>query len=400
MKLIYGKGCTGQALVDFCEENGIDYFLMDDNDFSLSVLEKVDEIIVSPGVPFYADIYKLARKRRIPIIGEIEFAYRYKKGKIIAITGTDGKSTTTKLVYDILKNFNDNTFIGGNYGIPFISFVDKLTESSITVLELSSFQIYSTRTFRPHIAVILNIDIDHLNWHKKLKHYVYSKLRITRNQTHEDYLIINKNLKNLHFNTKAKIIEINIKETEILNLEKVKLKGKHNLENISVAIQISKIFNLELEKVKEVIENFSPLEHRLEFLGTFNGVKIYNDAKSTTVQATRKAIEAMDSPVILIAGGIDKGGNFKDLRNSLNKKAKLVILIGRDKEKIKKDINFKNTVFANTLEEALNIAIKHSEKKDTILFSPGCASFDMFKNYIDRGNQFKNLVNKLKANDI
>ena len=400
MKLIYGKGCTGQALVDFCEENGIDYFLMDDNDFSLSVLEKVDEIIVSPGVPFYADIYKLARKRRIPIIGEIEFAYRYKKGKIIAITGTDGKSTTTKLVYDILKNFNDNTFIGGNYGIPFISFVDKLTESSITVLELSSFQIYSTRTFRPHIAVILNIDIDHLNWHKKLKHYVYSKLRITRNQTHEDHLIINKNLKNLHFNTKAKIIEINIKETEILNLEKVKLKGKHNLENISVAIQISKIFNLELEKVKEVIENFSPLEHRLEFLGTFNGVKIYNDAKSTTVQATRKAIEAMDSPVILIAGGIDKGGNFKDLRNSLNKKAKLVILIGRDKEKIKKDINFKNTVFANTLEEALNIAIKHSEKKDTILFSPGCASFDMFKNYIDRGNQFKNLVNKLKANDI
>ncbi|HIQ24582.1 MAG TPA: UDP-N-acetylmuramoyl-L-alanine--D-glutamate ligase [Persephonella sp.] len=397
MKLIYGKGSTGQALVNFCEENKIDYFLMDDNNFSLSILEKVDEIIVSPGVPFYADIYKLARKRRIPIIGEIEFAYRYKKGKIIAITGTDGKSTTTKLVYDILKNFNDNTFIGGNYGIPFISFVNKLTENSITVLELSSFQIYSTKTFRPHIAVILNIDIDHLNWHKKLKHYVCSKLRITKNQTFEDYLIINKNLKNLNFKTKAKIIEINTKETEILNLERIKLKGKHNLENISVAIQISKIFNLKLEKVKEIIENFSPLEHRLEFLGTFNGVKIYNDAKSTTVQATRKAIEAIDGFIILIAGGIDKGGNFKDLRNSLNKKAKLVILIGKDKERIKKDINFKNTVFANTLEEALNIAIKYSEKEDTILFSPGCASFDMFKNYMDRGNQFKNLVNKLKA---
>ena len=395
MKLIYGKGSTGQALANFCEKKNIDYVVVDDNDFKPSMLNNIDEIIVSPGIPFFADIYKLARKNKIPIIGEIEFAYRYKKGKIIAITGTDGKSTTSKLVYDVLKDFYNNVFIGGNYGIPFISFVDNLTDDSITVLEVSSFQLYSTKAFKPDIAVILNIDVDHLNWHKKLKHYICSKLKITKNQTDKDYLIINKNLKKLSFKTKAQVLEIDIEETDFLDTEKLNLKGKHNLENISVAIKIAKILRLDLEKVKKAVENFKPLEHRLEYLGNFNGRKIYNDAKSTTVQATKKAIEAMDSPVILIAGGIDKGGNFKDLVDVLRKKVKLVVLIGKDKEKIHKQINFQKTLFANTLEEALNISIKHSDKGDTILFSPACASFDMFKNYIDRGNQFKKLVKKL-----
>ena len=395
MKLIYGKGSTGQALANFCEKKNIDYVVVDDNDFKPSMLNNIDEIIVSPGIPFFADIYKLAKKNKIPIIGEIEFAYRYKKGKIIAITGTDGKSTTSKLVYDVLKDFYNNVFIGGNYGIPFISFVDNLTGDSITVLEVSSFQLYSTKAFKPDIAVILNIDVDHLNWHKKLKHYICSKLKITKNQTDKDYLIINKNLKKLSFKTKAQVLEIDIKETDFLNTEKLNLKGKHNLENISVAIKIAKILELDLEKVKKAVENFKPLEHRLEYLGNFNGRKIYNDAKSTTVQATKKAIEAMDSPVILIAGGIDKGGNFKDLVDVLRKKVKLVVLIGKDKEKIHKQINFQKTLFASTLEEALNISIKHSDKGDTILFSPACASFDMFKNYIDRGNQFKKLVKKL-----
>ncbi len=395
MKLIYGKGSTGQALANFCEKKNIDYVVVDDNDFKPSMLNNIDEIIVSPGIPFFADIYKLAKKNKIPIIGEIEFAYRYKKGKIIAITGTDGKSTTSKLVYDVLKDFYNNVFIGGNYGIPFISFVDNLTGDSITVLEVSSFQLYSTKAFKPDIAVILNIDVDHLNWHKKLKHYVCSKLKITKNQTDKDYLIINENLKKLSFKTKAQVLEIDIKETDFLNTEKLNLKGKHNLENISVAIKIAKILELDLEKVKKAVENFKPLEHRLEYLGNFNGRKIYNDAKSTTVQATKKAIEAMDSPVILIAGGIDKGGNFKDLVDVLRKKVKLVVLIGKDKEKIHKQINFQKTLFASTLEEALNISIKHSDKGDTILFSPACASFDMFKNYIDRGNQFKKLVKKL-----
>jgi UDP-N-acetylmuramoylalanine--D-glutamate ligase len=403
MILIYGKGKTGQSVYKFCKENSIDCIILDDADFDVSALDKIKEIVISPGIPFYHQVYKEAKKRKIPVISDIEFAYRFFKGKIIAITGTDGKTTTTTLVYEILKNAGLDVHIGGNYGIPFIDFVKHSDKSSIAVLELSSFQLYSTKNFKPDIAVILNIDKDHLDWHKKLKHYILSKLKITKNQTKEDLLIINENLKPcVKTNAKLETVNLNkflseenlkIKSVKI-PLNEIKLKGNHNLENIVFASIVSLNLNIDPEIIKNTVVNFSPLAHRLEFVKKINEVSFYNDSKSTTVQATIKAVESFENPVILILGGIDKGGDFSKL-NFYKNKIKSIFIIGKDREKIKKQINLENVFLKDTLEDAVKKAYITAEKEDVILFSPACASFDMFKNYVDRGEKFKKIVESL-----
>ncbi len=405
MVLIYGKGKTGSSLYEFCKNRNINAVLVDDNDFSTDLLKKAEKIIISPGIPFYHQIYKEAKKRKIPVVGDIEFAYQFYKGKIIAITGTDGKTTTTKLIYEILKKTGHDVYIGGNYGIPFIEIVEKADENSVAVLELSSFQLYSTKKFKPDIALILNIDTDHLNWHKKRKHYVLSKFKITKNQTENDYLLLNKNIKD-NFSTKAKKIIVDIDKyinedfLEIeglkINTDNLKLKGRHNLENITFAVITALKIGINPPIIKTTIENFNPLPHRLEFVRNVNGINFYNDSKSTTVHATLKALESLEKDIILIAGGINKGSDFSRLNPLISKKVKAVILIGKDKEKIADQLNFENILLEESLESAVKRAYFLASIGDNILFSPACASFDMFKNYIDRGEKFKKLVNNLK----
>ncbi|MCX7760478.1 MAG: UDP-N-acetylmuramoyl-L-alanine--D-glutamate ligase [Hydrogenothermaceae bacterium] len=423
MVVVFGKGKTGEAVKRFLDSKGIENILIDDKDrFKLD--RKVEEIVISPGVPFFHNIYKEAKKLAIPVISEIELADRFYKGKKIAITGTDGKTTTTSIIYHILKDI-PNTFVGGNYGIPFVDIVDKTDENSTVVLELSSFQLYSCKNFKPEIAVVLNISKDHLDWHKKMSHYILSKYKITKNQTDKDFLILNyddpivrdfsskadkyyfsteqipENLKGIYMkdykksdiNTATFVLQIDKKIEFTVN---TKLVGLHNIQNIMASILATYLYGLKIEDIIEKIESFEPLPHRIEFVKEIQGVKFYNDSKATTVQAVKRALESFDKGIILILGGINKGGDFSILGNILKERVKKVYIIGRDKDQIESMIKpFCETEKVDSLEEAVKKSFKSAENGDTVLLSPGCASFDMFKSYADRGNQFKDIVRKL-----
>ncbi len=419
MLLIYGKGKSGQSAKALAEKKGFEAAVVDDNDFKEKYIEKTSMIVVSPGIPFYHPIYKLAKKKRIPIIGEVEFAYRFWKGKVIAVTGTDGKSTTVKLIYDILKREKEDIFIGGNYGIPFSEIVLE-RETGTAVLELSSFQIYSTVYFKPDVGVFLNISTDHLDWHRRFLHYLISKYRLFKRQKTENYAVLNFDnryvfqtktmAKKMYFSLKPLpgeyegaflkddwiYIRKMDKEEKIVNIKNLPVKGIHFVQNVMASILAVQSQGIRKASIEKGIYEYKPLPFRLEYEGNIKGVEIYNDAKSTTVQSLLMALKSFpDKNVILIAGGINKGGDFSVLKREKN--LKKVILIGRDKEKIKKMIQPDiNPDLSNSLEEAFNRALYYAEKDDVILFSPACASFDMFKNYIDRGNRFKKIVSGLK----
>ena len=463
MVLIYGKGKTGESIKKYLEKKNIQSLIIDDND-PLPENENIDTIIVSPGVPFFNRIFKYAKKRKIPIISEIEFAYRQCNDncEIIAITGTDGKTTTTSLIYEVLKEISDeNVYVGGNYGIPFVEILDKIEEASfsyqkpldqednslgkansdktmnknnistshvsplIVVLELSSFQIYSTNTLKPKVSIILNISTDHLDWHKKEKHYILSKLKLLKNTefsvlNYNDKCLKNIKGKNVYYFSLKELPEdvkgIYLKEyrkedgLNVYNLvlkddktEEIQVKtqliGFHNLQNIMATILTAYLLNVNINKVIEKIKEFKPLNHRIEFVKEVEGVKFYNDSKSTTVQAVEKAIESFDEKIVLILGGINKGGDFSKLGSLLKTKVLSAFIIGRDKEQIFRMIkDYTNSIKKESLEEAVKDAFEVAKSnKAVVLFSPGCASFDMFKNYADRGNKFKEIVESLNG---
>jgi len=468
--LVYGKGKTGESIKKYLEKKNIQSLIIDDND-PLPEDESIDTIIVSPGVPFFNRIFKYAKKRKIPIISEVEFAYRQCNGncEIIAITGTDGKTTTTSLIYEVLKEISDkNVYVGGNYGIPFVEILDKIEEASfsyqkpldqecnsldiansnktmnknnvstshlspltshvsplIVVLELSSFQIYSTKTLKPKVSIILNISTDHLDWHKKEKHYILSKLKLLKNTefsvlNYDDKCLKNIKDKNVYYFSLKELPEgvkgIYLKEyrkedgLNVYNLMlkydktgeiqvKTQLIGFHNLQNIMATILTAYLLNVDIDKVVEKIKEFKPLSHRIEFVKEIEGVKFYNDSKSTTVQAVEKAIESFDENVVLILGGINKGGDFSKLGSLLKTKVLSAFIIGRDKEQIYQMIkDYTNSIKKESLDEAVKDAFEVAKSnKAVVLFSPGCASFDMFKNYADRGNKFKEIVESLNG---
>jgi len=417
MLIIYGKGKTGYAVKRLADKVGIESVVIDDNDFREELLEKADKIVVSPGVPFYHRIYKLAKKKGIDIEGEIEFAYRYFKGQVIAITGTDGKSTTTKLVHHLIGE--DRVSIGGNYGIPFSEVVLNNPERDV-VLELSSFQIYSTKSLKPKIAVLLNISVDHLDWHKRVCHYKLSKYKLFKNMDSDDYAIINYDDKNIdNFPTKAKryyfslsrlpdslegafldkgkvVISVNSKRVFIELPDNI--HGIHNIQNVLTASLTAYLYGVDESSIEERLKSFEPLPFRMEYIGDINGIKFFNDAKSTTIQSLKMALKSFDKRnVYLIAGGINKGGDFSILKDILRKQVKGVFLIGRDREDIKEMIEGSTDIFLkDSLKEAVLDAFKMAKEGDNILFSPACASFDMFKNYIDRGEQFNKIFEELK----
>ncbi len=381
-------------------------------------------IVSSPGVRSDLPILENARCRKIPVISEVELAYQFCPSKIVAVTGTNGKTTTVKLISHLLKE-KFKVYESGNLDIPleipFSSIVERLTSEDMVVLEVSSFQLKNTFSFRPYISLILNITPDHLNMHKDMADYVNSKAKIFSNQRNEDFTIINasdpyllKMTDKIHshlyyFSLNKPVSEgTYINSGEIIFSEKGKreaicrqevfpLLGDHNLENCLAGITVARILGLNKLKIEKGLKSFKNVEHRLEEVGEIKGVEFINDSKSTNVACVEKALLTLQAPLLLILGGRDKGNDYFELKKLIREKVKFIFAIGESKEKIKRTLKGFVPIFTyETLEEAVECALKNAESGDKILLSPACASFDMFTDYKERGEIFKEIFYKLK----
>ncbi len=379
-------------------------------------------IVLSPGVPKEIKPVAMAKDRSIMIISEIELAFRFIDAPVIAITGSNGKSTTTTLIGEILKAKGDKTFVGGNIGTPLCDYVLSDETADCVVAEISSFQLETIEEFRPKISILLNISPDHLDRYHNVSEYAETKLRIFENQGKGDYAIINGDepwsnelLSRLKctavmFSRKKKITngvyteggwivsDIEGSKCRVCEISQIGIKGVHNLENAMASVAAALLSGCSQAVIKSVLKKFAGLEHRLEFVRDLNGVRYINDSKGTNVGAVVKSLESFSEPLLLIAGGRDKGSDFSPLRPLIKEKVKSLILIGEARDKIAEAVvGMTNTSFASSLEEAVNIAHREAVKGDIVLLSPACASFDMFKNFEDRGRKFKEIVWKLTS---
>ncbi|KPK75159.1 MAG: hypothetical protein AMJ89_04735 [candidate division Zixibacteria bacterium SM23_73] len=387
-----------------------------------AILEK-DFIVVSPGIPPDIPILSQAENSGIPIFSEIEVAFWLTDAKVIGITGSNGKTTTVTLIGEMLKEDKRECQVGGNIGIPFSSIVENISPNGFLVLELSSFQLERIEEFKPYISSVLNITPDHLDRHPDLKSYMEAKLRILENQTEDDFAVLNaddenslklasygrsqkaffsvqKELKEGVFIQKGKLVSRwNGKEREIIDANQIGIKGPHNLSNASAACAICSILGITSQSMQKALKDFEGVEHRLEEVATISGVSFVNDSKATNVESVWYALQSVTPPIILIAGGKDKGGDFSKLRELVQKHVKVLILIGEAKEKLKDALgDLVPTLHSDSLEEAVELGFKEASCKDVVLLSPGCASFDMFEDYQHRGNVFKSCVKNLVQN--
>ena len=379
-----------------------------------------DLIVVSPGVPADAEPIRQARALGQLVIGEIELASEFLQGKIVAITGSNGKTTTTTLTGEVLAACDLKTLVGGNIGTPAISLVDKAVPQTITVLEVSSFQLETIRSFRPKIAVVLNVTPDHLDRHRTFEAYVNAKARIFENQQTDDFAVLNADdpaCVELGTRTQAKVLWFSRKqEVEqgafarkgeivfrregsdegIMAIGEIPLKGAHNLENVLAAICCGALLSCDCAKIRTAVRDFKAVEHRLEYVATVRGVEYYNDSKATNVDATIKALESFPSGVHLILGGKDKGSDYTVLYDLLRQRVKRVYTIGAAAQKIESQIkDAVQVVSAATLEAAVKQAANSAQAGEVVLLAPACASFDQFENYEHRGRVFKELVRGL-----
>ena len=386
------------------------------------IKEKTQLLVVSPGVPVDTPFVEQFREKGIPIWGEIELAYQCEKGRVIAITGTNGKTTTTTLVGEIMKRHFEKAYVMGNIGYPYTDIVMETEENSVTVGEISSFQLETIDTFHPVVSAILNITPDHLNRHHTMENYVAVKNAVTKNQTKEDVCVLNYeneytrklgencNAKVVYFSS-ARVLENGIyldgeeiylaeegKHTRVMNIHEMNLVGICNVENVMAAIAISLAMKVPMDEILDTIHTFKAVEHRIEFVETVNGVDYYNDSKGTNPDAAIQGIKAMTKPTILIGGGYDKGSEYDTWFDAFDGKVKLLVLIGQTREKIAEcaeQHGFKDYVFADTFEEAFQICVKNAVSGDAVLLSPACASWGMFPNYEVRGKIFKDMVRAL-----
>ncbi len=387
-------------------------------------IDKYDYIVLSPGVPTDLPFINKARKLGIVILGELELAYKLCKGSFIAITGTNGKTTTTALTGEIFKNAKLETYVVGNIGIAAISKALTASKAANMITEVSSFQLESIISFKPKIAAILNISPDHLNRHKTMENYINAKANVFSNQSDDDFLILNADNEctyKLRTETKSKIILFSRKselkagcfvmnnniifskdglEKEIIcGVDEIKMPGDHNLENALAATAIARCSGIDKEVIAYTLKNFKGVEHRLEFVEEIEGVSFVNDSKGTNPDASIKAIQAMKTPIILIAGGMDKGSNFEEFIQSFNGKVKHMVLIGETAKDLKQTSQKYGFVHSNEvkdMEEAVKEAFKIAVSGDTVLLSPACASWDMYPNFEVRGKHFKSSVEKLR----
>ena len=379
-----------------------------------------DLIVPSPGVPADAPWLQAARAKGIAIWSEVELAYRFSRGKLIGITGSNGKTTTTSLVDHILKTAGFPTILAGNIGTPLISCIERMNDKTLTVVELSSFQLELIETFRPDIGVFLNLTPDHLDRHHTLESYGAAKARIFENQTEEDAAILNADdpaatpyapsrPRLLWFSRRQRVAQgtflhgndtvfrQNGREETVLQRSEIPLAGAHNLENVLAAVTAARLAGAAASAIAEGVRSFAGVEHRLEFVAEIGGVRYYNDSKATNVDATLKALEAFPGRILIILGGKDKGSDYVVLQKSLREKAILALLIGAAADKIEKQIAGSVAIDrAETLERAVEIASHAAHSGDVVLLAPACASFDQFQNYEHRGHTFKDLVRRLE----
>ena len=402
------------------KNNGIALYLGSNPD---DIIENMDILVMSPGVPTDLPFVNKAREKNIPVIGEIELAYMFCKSPIIGITGTNGKTTTTTLVGDICKAYYNNTFVVGNIGNPFADITLDTTNNGAVVAELSSFQLETINEFKPKVSAVLNITPDHLNRHHTIQNYIAAKERVFENQTADDYCILNYNdeiTKAMANKTKAKVVffslnnkldegiysdenSIYIKalgyDQKVIDINELKILGGHNVENAMAAIGCSIAIGAPMDIVVKVLKEFTAVEHRIEYVTTVNDIEFYNDSKGTNPDASIKAVEAMKRPICIIAGGYDKGSDFTEWIDTFKGRVKFVAVIGAVKDKIVDTLNkadFTNYKTADTFEEAIDLCYENADKGDCVLLSPACASWDMFKSYEQRGEIFKDYVRKLK----
>ena len=376
-------------------------------------------ILKSPGLPNELEILKQARKQEIPVLSELDFALNFAKPKkIIAVTGTNGKTTTTTLIYEIIKKGYKNTFVAGNIGFPISEVVTKLNSKSILVLELSSYQLEDSPYFRPNISVSMNITPDHLKHHHTMANYVKAKANVFINQKKQDYAIYNyedKYLKKAILKTKAIKFDFNNNKTKnciyfkdgtiylkknnknIKLNPKINIPGKHNIDNILASVAASYLAGTKKSVIEKVISGFKGVEHRIEFVKEINGVKYYNDSKGTNVDSTKVALESFDKNIQLILGGQDKGSPYKPIFNLIKKKVKNIFLIGEATNIIKKQLKGSAPMIeCETLKNAIKKIHSVAQKGDIVLFSPACASFDQFNDFEHRGREFKKFVLAIK----
>jgi UDP-N-acetylmuramoylalanine--D-glutamate ligase len=378
-----------------------------------------DLIIPSPGVPADDPFLVAARSKGITIWSEIELAYRFLEGKLIGITGSNGKTTTTTLVHHILKTVGVETFLAGNVGTPLISCVEAMTPGTVAVVELSSFQLELIEHFRPDIGVFLNLTPDHLDRHKTLEAYGRAKARLFENQTELDAAVLNlddepsrqyvpKKPQVFWFSRKQSVeqgaclrgediyIVRGTEEEFVLKRREIPLVGAHNVENVLAAIAAARLSGVDANSIGDAVRSFQGVEHRLEFVAEIGGVRYYNDSKATNVDATRKALDSFPGRIHIILGGKDKGSDYTVLRNPLKEKALLALLIGAAAEKIESQISGSVAMErAGTLQRAVEMAAHSAKSGDIVLLAPACASFDQFQNYEQRGRVFKELVQNL-----
>lgn len=390
----------------------------------IPLLEKFDLVIKNPGVPFDHGLILEAEKKGIDIVTDLELAYRLNlTDNLIVITGTNGKTTTTTLVGEIFKNAGKTTHIVGNIGLGILWELMNGNKEDYVVVEASSFQLDSCSKLKPKVSSILNISPDHLNWHKSFENYYMAKKKVLVNQDFDDFTILNYDddrLKRLGENLNTNVIWFSRKEVlengifldsgnltiredgnsrVVINKDELNIPGNHNIENALAAIGIANSMGVEIDIIRKTLKAFKSVEHRIEYVDTINKVNFYNDSKGTNIDASIKAIEAIDENIILIAGGADKGCSYDDFINTFQDRVKSLILLGETKYDIEKtalEYGFTNIKIVDNMREAIEEAYKNSREYDNVLLSPACASLDMYPSYEARGEDFKRNVALLK----
>ena len=444
--LVVGTGISGIAAAELLQSKNVDTVLFDGNkeldlnklykkapelkDMPIILGELTEEqmhefgvAVLSPGVPTDLPMVERLRAQNVAIWGEIELAYYFGKGRLIAITGTNGKTTTTALTGAIMKNYYKDVRIVGNIGIPYTSVAEETTDDTVVVAEISSFQLETIDTFAPKAAAILNITPDHLNRHHTMANYIAAKESIVKNQTRDDLCVLNYNdevLRAFGKTLEQKVILFSSTETldaglylqeneilwarngkteHIISVEELNILGAHNYENVMAAVALCDGMGVPMETIREGLRDFHAVEHRIEFVCKKNDIAFYNDSKGTNPDAAIKGICAMNRRTVLIGGGYDKESVYDEWIDSFDGKVKQLVLIGQTAKKIAVCADahdFHDYVFADSLEEAIDIAYETAEPGEAVLLSPACASWGMFDNYEQRGDIFKAYVRNLK----
>ena len=440
--LVFGSGISGIGAVKLLEDHGAEVVLYDGNEsldqaslreqlgekttivlgeFPEHLLEEPELVVLSPGVPTDLPVILAMKEHGIQVIGEVELAYAFGKGDVLAITGTNGKTTTTSLLGEIMKCHQEEVFVVGNIGNPYTVAAGQMTEHSVAVAEMSSFQLESIETFRPKVSAILNFTPDHLNRHHTMEAYVEAKKQIAKNQTAEDYCVLNYEDERtkafgeevkaqvLYFSSAhklergiylddGKMIYKNSEEVIVCHVDELQILGIHNYENVMAAVAMAAVYGVPMDTIRKAILAFKGVEHRIEYVTEKDGVVYYNDSKGTNPDAAIKGIQAMNRKTVLIGGGYDKNLEYTEWIQAFDGKVKQLILIGATREKIAQDAEkcgFHDYVFADTFEEAVLLAAKTAKSGEAVLLSPACASWGMFPNYEVRGEKFKEIVNSL-----